>query len=870
MIFLLTLSGLAHGINMFHFPYYENDEGVYLSQAWSIIHQQRLAPYTYWYDHAPGGWIFVAAWLLLTGGVYTFGFSINSGRVFMLILQICSTLFVYFISRKVTKSKTAGVVSALFFSLSPLGIYFHRRLLLDNLMTFWTLLSLSILFVDKLKLKHVMISAVCFGIAVLSKENAIFFIPGFLCTIAFFSHKYHRHFALLQWVTIIGCIVSSYFLYALLKGEFFAYGSPLGGTHPHVSLLETLRFQASRPGGSIFDPEHSTFWHHLALWIRQDPFILYIGTAANIVILFLSIIFKSRRQYLGLALCGLFFWYFLGRGGIVIEFYVIPLLPILGMCVGILVSEIVGLLKKWPGSTVAMVGSVLISVSICVGYVYFSQLSRAFGQNSTGHFMYLSRQTDGQLQAIEWIRKNVSPSSLIVIDNYGYLELRDPQNPSGIVFPKAEWYWKVDQDPQIKHNVIHDSAETIDYIAKTPQMEGDLITGSSPTTAQALRHAKIQTSFISDGWGVEFWTPTFPRQILTRAWVSYKNNFIQDGGRATDPYLENVTTSEGQSYALLRAVQEDDKVAFDQLWGWTKKNLQNNNGLFSWKWGRRDDGTLGRIDEGTASDADEDIATALLFASKRWQNPQYLADAKVIIDGIWKYEVKELNGGYYLVAGNWAKNHDTVITNPSYFAPASYKLFASVSSYNWKALTDNSYDLLTQCSKASFHDNIPSAVFIPPEWCELSPDGTVGIPSEESLRDSNYGYNAVRVNMRLATDYAWNKDPRAKAYLEQFHILSDKYRADQKVMIGYKRDGTPDQNYESVVGYSSLVSNLVVTDPLLAKRVYEEKILPKFYEDDHQSYWEDPKNYYTNNLAWFATALYSGRYQNYWSNTPGK
>ena len=30
---VLTIAGLAQGINMFGFPYYENDEGVYLSQA---------------------------------------------------------------------------------------------------------------------------------------------------------------------------------------------------------------------------------------------------------------------------------------------------------------------------------------------------------------------------------------------------------------------------------------------------------------------------------------------------------------------------------------------------------------------------------------------------------------------------------------------------------------------------------------------------------------------------------------------------------------------------------------------------------------------------------------------------------------------
>src|SRR5258708_31355739 len=101
---LLLISAIAHGYNMFHFPYFENDEGVYQSQAWALLTKGKLAPYTYWYDHAPGGWIFIALWILLTGGFFTFGFSLNSGRMFMLVLHIVSCIFLYFIGKRVTGS----------------------------------------------------------------------------------------------------------------------------------------------------------------------------------------------------------------------------------------------------------------------------------------------------------------------------------------------------------------------------------------------------------------------------------------------------------------------------------------------------------------------------------------------------------------------------------------------------------------------------------------------------------------------------------------------------------------------------------------------------------------------------------------------
>ena len=63
---VLLISGVVQGYNMFGFPYFENDEGTYLSQAWSLLNQGQLSPYTYWYDHPPLGWMLVAAWRFIT------------------------------------------------------------------------------------------------------------------------------------------------------------------------------------------------------------------------------------------------------------------------------------------------------------------------------------------------------------------------------------------------------------------------------------------------------------------------------------------------------------------------------------------------------------------------------------------------------------------------------------------------------------------------------------------------------------------------------------------------------------------------------------------------------------------------------------
>src|ERR1051326_8811032 len=67
---LLLIVVIVQGINMFYFPYYEQDEGTYMSQAWAVVHMGRLAYYTYFYDHSPLGWIQIAGWTIGTAGFH--------------------------------------------------------------------------------------------------------------------------------------------------------------------------------------------------------------------------------------------------------------------------------------------------------------------------------------------------------------------------------------------------------------------------------------------------------------------------------------------------------------------------------------------------------------------------------------------------------------------------------------------------------------------------------------------------------------------------------------------------------------------------------------------------------------------------------
>src|SRR5487761_1306276 len=70
--------------------------------------------------------------------------------------------------------------------------------------------------------------------------------------------------------------------------------------------------------------------------------------------------------------------------------------------------------------------------------------------------------------------------------------------------------------------------------------------------------------------------------VLQQGWAGYREAFIRPEGRVIDPTRGGITTSEAQSYALLRAVWMGDRATFDTAWRWTVAHLQvRGDGLFA-------------------------------------------------------------------------------------------------------------------------------------------------------------------------------------------------------------------------------------------------------------------------------------------------
>src|ERR1700730_15368985 len=128
--------------------------------------------------------------------------------------------------------------------------------------------------------------------------------------------------------------------------------------------------------------------------------------------------------------------------------------------------------------------------------------------------------------------------------------------------------------------------------------------------------------------------------VLQQSWEGYKQAFVGRDGRVSDPTRGGITTSEGQSYALLRAAWQGDRPAFDAVWRWTAANLQvRGDGLFASLWG-------GGVVPGhnTATHATSDIALALLFAQRRFRDTTYDSAALTVLSGMWQHDVTSLNG----------------------------------------------------------------------------------------------------------------------------------------------------------------------------------------------------------------------------------
>jgi endo-1,4-beta-D-glucanase Y len=356
--------------------------------------------------------------------------------------------------------------------------------------------------------------------------------------------------------------------------------------------------------------------------------------------------------------------------------------------------------------------------------------------------------------------------------------------------------------------------------------------------------------------------------MLKSLWEGYKDEYIEEGTfRTLDKQRDNITTSEGQSYTMLRAVWQDDKETFDKSWQWTKDNLWKDNKLFAWLFGEREDGTYGVLNniggQNAAIDGDSDIAMALLFAYARWNDSRYLLEADSIINAIWDESVVIINGKPYITSNDIEQfNQDTVLLNPSYYAPYAYRMFAVINPNNdWQGVVNTSYEIINQSSASPLDKD--KSVGLPPDWVIIDrKTGELRAPESTNIT-TNYSFDAHRVMWRLYLDYLWYGENRAKQYFQDNDFLLSIWNTDENIYNTYSHNGEILDKGSSPAVIGTNIGYFALINPTVAKQIYEQKLLPLYNRDTQQ--WREQLGYYDTNWAWFGLAIYNNLLPNYFA-----
>ncbi len=861
----LFVTSVAHTFNMSKFPALWDDEGFYVSQARAVLNTGNLSYYTYIYDHTPVGWLFLAFWNIISKPFFGNISAIQLDRIFIAILNLFSVYFLFKIVQYISGKNSVAAISTIFYSLSPLAIFFHRQVFLDNIMVFWLLWSIWMT-VQGSKLSRSILSSIFFALAVLTKEQSIVFLPVMIVGAVMGSNKRNRFFYISIWVALFGLIVSLYPLLAHIKGELFPSGTLLGGQNPHVSLINQLQFQSGR-FGKPFYAEGSDFQKALTeSWFNLDAYFVLFGltmTAVN------TLWIKTKRWMVFVS--GLSFIYiaYLLKS-IALDYYIIPLIPLFSASIALGLDQLYVLAKRTRflyERKLYRLGAVATIVIMLAGVVF---------QLKQSAFVFTQDQTSNQLDAISWVNKNIDNKSFVVTDMSIFADAN--ANLKDISQTKLHTFWKLKDDDQIRDGVFKADWQNIDYLVvnsafKANTKEGNIGSEGMGIGDEAYRNSRVIKTFdqhkidsksrYANGL-VEIREVNNQKRVLDSSWNYYKKSFISESGRVVDP-ANNLTTTEGQSYALLRAVWEDDQTTFDRVLSWTQKNLQHSkDNLFSWVYGEDENKSLGVLDSNNATDGDIDTAFALAMAYKKWNLSRYLTISKEVITDIYQTSVVGIGDLDYLRSSQKIEKDNKYLINPSYFSPAQYRVFAEIDpAHNWNKLATDSYKILNKIpTTEGFADTA-----LPPNWFLVN-KLTGEITSAKSVvsKSDDYSYDAFRVFWRLGLDYNWNKSTEAQQYLNKFQYFFEQQWANNNSSFAvYGVDGKPKVDYSNPSVDTGMLSVFIGNKSDLAGEVYIKRF--RYQMDSKMQYWGEKNNYYDQNWGWFAAALYSDNLPNIWSDS---
>ncbi|MDR1830092.1 MAG: hypothetical protein LBQ76_04900 [Candidatus Fibromonas sp.] len=261
---------------------------------------------------------------------------------------------------------------------------------------------------------------------------------------------------------------------------------------------------------------------------------------------------------------------------------------------------------------------------------------------------------------------------------------------------------------------------------------------------------------------------------------------------------ESQTVSEGIGYGMLMMVYFSDastsyQTNFDLLWAYYQSFL-NERGLMRWKI----NGFSTKIEDNAASDADFDVAVALVMAHYQFgtsNNKNYLDTARVLISKIRSYEISPNN--LHKPGDVWND-----IRNPSYVSPAAWAIFKEIepcqqNKNKWQSVIEANYTMLKANQNAS-----SAGLFS--DWCTDNGSPATGPDNKNPA----YDYDAARVPWRVAWANAWYGHEDAKTLLQNINskFLNNKNATDIKGPISLTGSTGNDYNSTFVGPFTNALS----------------------------------------------------------------
>lgn len=485
-ITLAALGVLATVLSLWNLngsPGYSEDGGTYTAQAFSVL-QGNLAPYTYWYDHPPLGWIQLGA---LAWIPYVLGFGdgtyIGATRYVITVYFVATALLVFLIARRLHIRRALAALAVVILILSPLSLILGRQIYLDNIGAPWLLLAFYLVLSPRKALWHHIAAGACFAVAVLSKETLAIFGPALLMALLNRRGWSNRSFSVVGFLVVGGLFLSFYPLMALLRGELLAGPD-------HVSLQEALEYQfLSRSGSGYIWEAGSDRAELLNGWLYFDRYIIAAGIIASLVCLL-----RRRTRWIPLAILSFAAPVFIGQGYLP-AMYIVGVLPYLILALAGALNAGWDLVEKRAAAGSASARPVFrgAGAAVIAAGVLLMSVPQWFEQDRT----LLSGQANNDWRAtLHWVQDNVPRQDTVLTPYSMWQDLNTAgwNDPWQMIVTE-----KADLDTQFA--VEHPGGwRAIDWIVVGPIVRSNIETLDLNTVEEALKHAVPAATF--GEWGV--------------------------------------------------------------------------------------------------------------------------------------------------------------------------------------------------------------------------------------------------------------------------------------------------------------------------------------------------------------------------------